>query len=174
MRRYMACWIFLLLPIIISACGRAPAANAPQTEAATATPAATATAAATATPAPPTATPDPQALLLQLVQDAAQPNVGGGEWEVVQQDLGEGPEIRVTMPLNVLGSVEQIVRLNQTRMASVMMALFDADPALVRVNVIGTEGGQPGISLVVTRDEYASWSGIPAELPGWQVGGRFR
>lgn len=115
---------------------------------------------------------------MQLARGAAQPTTREGPWSAQQQNLGEGPEVQVTMPLNLDGSNEQIVRLNQTRIAGVVKAVFDAYPDVGRVNVIGTspvgEQETPGISIVVTRAEYAAWSGRPAELPGWQVGERFR
>lgn len=129
----------------------------------------------TTTPAPtaaPTATPDAADALLALVQQAAQPNLADGAWEAKQTDFGNGPRVNVTMPLNELGSNEQIVRLNQNRMAGVMRALFEEYPELNEVNVIGQIAGVAAISLLVTREEYAAWSGTPAALPGWQVSGR--
>lgn len=112
--------------------------------------------------------------MLALVREAAQPILADGEFTAERTDFGNGPRVNVTMPLNDLGANEQIVRLNQIRMAGVAKALFDAYPELAEVNVIGSLDGTNAISLLVTRDEYTAWDGIPANLPGWQVSGRLQ
>lgn len=123
---------------------------------------------------PPTVTPSAEVVLLALVRDAASPNLRDGRWDAQRT----GDEVRVTLPLNLLGSNEQIVRLNQTRMAGVVKAVFDTYADVQIVNVIGTspigDVETPGISVLVTREQYAAWSGRVADLPGWQVGQRFR
>lgn len=123
---------------------------------------------------PPTATPSAEVVLLALVRDAAAPNMRDGRWDAQRT----GDEVRVTLPLNLLGSNEQIVRLNQTRMAGVVKSVFDTYADVQLVNVIGTspvgDVETPGISVLVTREQYAAWSGRVADLPGWQVGQRFR
>lgn len=132
---------------------------------------ATPTAAPTAAPS---ATPDPAAALLAVVEGAAAPILAEGPITAERVDFGGGPRVNVTLPLNDLGSNEQIVRLNQTRMAGVARALFEQYAELAEVNVIGTLGETPAISLLVTRAEYTAWDGNPGNLPGWQVSERLR
>lgn len=162
--------IILAAAAALSACASNDAIPAAQVPTAT-QPAPTSTPAPTAAP---TATPDPAAALLELVEDAAAPILADGDITAERADYGAGPRVNVTMPLNDLGSAEQIVRLNQIRMAGVAKALLDTYPELAEVNVIGTLDGTSAISLLVTRDQYTAWDGIPANLPGWQVSGRLQ
>ena len=139
----------------------------------------------TATPLPPTATPEPlagAALYEQVARDAARPldtraavGMPSGDWEVATLLPGE---VQITYPMTAGMSTEQTVRQGQRQIAAMVKALFDADPELVRVNVIGTlplgEQEAPAISVALTRDEYAGWNGNAAELPGMQVSQRLQ
>jgi hypothetical protein len=164
----ISCLVFIL------ACSGGAAATRP-----TSTPAATATPAPTEAPTAipePTATLSPEAQIVEITKRAASPNMREGAWQASQGDFGNGPRITLIMPLNDLGSNEQIVRLNQNRMAGAAKALLETYPEIAEVNVQGTlplNGSEAdAISLVLTRDELIAWSGIPADLTGWQVSQR--
>lgn len=148
----------------------------------------TMTAKPTGTPVPtakPTTTPETlagAALYEQVAREAARPldtraavGLPAGEWAVTTPLPNE---VQVTYPMTAGMSNEQTVRQGQRQIGAIVKALFDTAPELVRVNVIGTLplGGQeaPAISVVLTRDEYAGWSGNAAELPGLQVSQRLR
>lgn len=178
MLRYNLLILIAILAIgVFSGCGRVSAV--------TTTPEPTATLAPSATPVPPTATAEPltgAALYEQVARDAARPldtrsavGLPSGNWEVASLLPGE---VTVTYPMTVGMDNGQTVRQGQRQIAAIVVALFDADPDLTRVNVIGTlplgEQEAPAISVVLTREEYASWSGNAAELPGLQVSQRLR
>ena len=124
----------------------------------------------------PTATLSPEEAIVAIAKRAASPNMREGTWQASRGDFGNGPRITLIMPLNDLGSNEQIVRLNQNRMAGAAKSLLETYPEIVEVNVQGTlplNGTEAdAISLLITRDQFISWSGIPADLTGWQVSQR--
>lgn len=125
--------------------------------------------------APPAPPPTPESRYLSIAQEAAGPSIrtaahGEGAWKAELLNVGEGPELTLTMPLNQALSNEQFVRLAKQRIGQVVNALFVSDPALVRVTVIGTFPQEPGnelpaVSLFVRHDLVPSWgSATVAEL----------
>ena len=173
MRRLWCGFVSISFLVLILACGSGAAARPTDTPASTAIPAPTE--APTAIPEP-TATLSPEESIVAIAKRAASPNMREGEWAASQGDFGNGPRITLIMPLNDLGSNDQIVRLNQNRMAGAAKALLETYPEIVEVNVQGTLplNGQEAdaISLLITRDQFTAWSGIPADLTGWQVSQR--
>lgn len=128
------------------------------------------------------ATLEPVVRYEQIAKAAARPldtraavGLPDGPWEVAQLLPGE---VRVTYPMTAGGDNAQTVRQGQRQIAAIVMALFTEAPELARVNVIGTlplgESEAPAISVALTRDEFQTWSGTPAELPGLQVSQRLQ
>lgn len=165
------------LLVLLLACGGGEAATRP-----TEPPAATATPAPSPTPAPPTATLSPEARYEQIAREAARPldtrsavGLPAGEWAVATLLPGE---VQVTYPMTAGADNAQTVRQGQRQIAAIVMALFQADAELTRVNVIGTlplgEAESPAISVALTRDEFSSWSGQADALPGMQISQRLQ
>lgn len=128
-------------------------------------------------------TPSTEQRYLIVAKKAALPLVRGdlpkGEWGIEEVIASEGPSIKVTMPLSIALSKEQFVRQAKRTMAFVTKALFDADPQLARINVIGTmadgkdQSELPTVSIVVLRSEYEKWDGLPENLTHWNVSQRY-
>ena len=167
----------LALLVLLLACGGGAAATGP-TEA----PPPAATAAPSPTLAPPTPTLSREGRLEQVAREAARPldtraavGLPAGAWKVSTLLPGE---IQITYPMTAGGDNARTVRQGQRQIAAIVMALFQADAALARVNVIGTlplgDAESPAISVALTRDEFSSWSGQADALPGMQVSQRLQ
>lgn len=131
----------------------------------------------------PTETPTQTAAdrYLAIAQTGALPTVRGGapkgEWNAITQNLGQGLEVRIEFPMTIGLSNEQTVRQAKRQGAGIMKRLFDADPALARVNIIGTLPDGPdntelaAVSIVIERAAYLAWDGSAESLP-WNVSPR--
>lgn len=169
------------VPVATDAPATAATATLSLFEIATQTAAATTPEAPSAT-SPATLTPSAEVDYEQVAREAARPldtraavGLPDGQWNVSTLLPGE---VQVTYPMTAGTSNPQTVRQGQRQIAAIVVALFEADPELTRVNVIGTlplgENEAPAISVALTREEFASWSGIAEELPGMQVSQRLR
>lgn len=135
-------------------------------------------------PAPtPTPTQSAEEHYITVAQKAALPAPRGdlpkGEWKIESVIASEGPSIQVTMPLGIAFNNEQFARQAKRTMAFVTKALFDADPLLVRINVIGTtpdganQSELPVVSIVVLRPDFEKWDGLPENLTHWNISQRY-
>lgn len=129
----------------------------------------------------PAATQTAEDHYLTIAQTGALPTVRPGmpkgAWTARAQNLGQGPEVRIEFPMTIGLSNEQTVRQAKRQGAGIMKRLFDADPALARVNIIGTlpdgpnQAEQPAVSILIERAAYAAWDGSAESLP-WNVSPR--
>jgi hypothetical protein len=120
---------------------------------------------------------------LSIARSGALPTVRGdapkGAWVAKAQDLGQGPEVRIEFPMTIGFSAEQTTRQAKLQGAGIIKRLFDADPALMRVNVIGTlpdgpdNAEQAAVSIVIERAVYAAWDGNYESL-SWNVSQRLK
>lgn len=159
--------LFVIFLLFLTACGTSSGARPTRT----------------VRPPQPTATPAPTQTTdqryLSIAQDGALPVVRSGapkgEWKV---DV-LGPTVRIDYPMTIGMSNEQTVRQAKLQGAGIVKRLFDAEPALSRVNVVGTlPDGANGaelaaVSLVVERAAYAAWDGSADSLP-WNVSPRLQ
>jgi len=106
--------------------------------------------------------------------------VGKGAWAADVTDAGNGPEVTLTMPVGSALDKAQVVRQAQRQLAQAVKAIFDGDPAVVRVTAIGTyadgnDGSElPVASIFVTRDQYATWDGTAVNLGAWRIAPRYK
>lgn len=140
----------------------------------------------TATPAAPVVTDTPEARYVALAKNgvtipSVRPaDVGKGEWNADVTDIGNGPEVTLTMPVGAALSAAQVVRQAKRQLAQVVKAVFDGDPAVVRVTAIGTyadgnDGSElPVASIFVTREQYTKWDGTADNLGDWHIAPRYQ
>lgn len=139
----------------------------------------------TNTPAPAAATETAETRYVRIAQAGAtipiaRVNLPKGEWKAELLNAGEGPEVTLTMPVSVGLSNEQTVRQAKRHLSQVVKALFDGDPALVRVTAIGTtpdaaDGSElPAVSIFVTRAAFAQWDGTAENLGEWRISPRYK
>ena len=161
----------------------------PTTEPNTVVPEVTAVSPPTTAPAPtsaPAVADTPEARYVALAQagvtiPSVRPSaVGKGEWKAEVSDLGKGPEVTLTMPVGAGLDKAQVVRQAQRQLAQVVKAIFDGDPAVVRVTAIGTyadgnDGSElPVASIFVTRAQYGQWDGTAVNLGDWRIAPRYK
>lgn len=107
-------------------------------------------------------------------------DVGKGAWSADVTDLGNGPEVTLTMPVGAGLDATQAVRQAKRQLAQAVKAIFDGDAAVVRVTAIGTyadgnDGSElPVASIFITREQYARWDGTAENLGDWRIAPRYQ
>lgn len=103
-----------------------------------------------------------------------------GAWKADVVDIGNGPEVTMTMPVGIGLSTAQMLRQAKRQVAQAVKAVFDADPAVARVTVTGTlpDGSDKSelgaVSIFVTRAAYTRWDGTAENLGDWRIPPRYR
>lgn len=140
----------------------------------------------TSAPVAPVPTDTPEAHYVALaragvtIPSVRPAGVGKGEWTADVTDIGNGPEVTLTMPVGAALDNAQVVRQAKRQLAQVVKAIFDGDPAVVRVTAIGTyadgsDGSElPVASIFVTRDQYTKWDGTADNLGDWRIAPRYQ
>ncbi len=187
--------LLAIMAALLISCGGAPVAR---TVPATETPAARATAVPVPTkgptgeptPAPATETAPaadtPAARYIAIAQSGVTipavrtADMPKGEWKADVVDVGNGPEVTLTMPVGVGLSTAQMLRQAKRQVAQAVKAIFDADPAVARVSVTGTLPDGAGntelgaVSIFVDRASYTRWDGIAENLGNWRIPPRYQ
>lgn len=180
----------VVLVALLLACGSGRAVRptaAPAAIESTAVPAATIAAEATPAPAKPAPTPDTPAaryitiaqagVTIRTVRTAGMPS---GEWKADVIDNGSGPEVTLTMPVSIGLDTAQTLRQAKRQIAQAVKAIFDADPTVARVSVIGTlpDGANStelgAVSIFIERADYARWDGTAENLGRWRIPPRYQ
>lgn len=126
----------------------------------------------TNTPRLSTPTPSRKDRYIAIAKDAAMTDIRGGDvpagrWDASVINVGDGPELEITMPLNPALSNDQFVRQARRNLAGVINALFVADPELFRITAIGTFPDlgpeTPAVSIFVYRSKSDHWGTVTAD-----------